>query len=287
MTRLRLLALAMSLASVAACSGGDPEPAAPGASASPTGSSAALGSGSTDGETATTTSAAPSAGSTTGFRGSSPAGPNSAAPAPTAGTGTRTPSAAAGRSTMPGGYTYDVSGTYTVGTPRAFKGEATLQVDPPAGSQQHAVLESDFGRIEHDVEHRSTGTYGLRLLLTTAAFSKEFRADPAVLLVPEPAPRGRTWSWTALSEDGKTRATYSAAAEGEETLTIEGRPTRCVVIRSTLRLTGDVDYTARSRTSWSAAHRLAVREATQGSGSYSGTPFASDTTSVIRSVRPR
>jgi hypothetical protein len=106
------------------------------------------------------------------------------------------------------------------------------------------------------------------------------------LLVPDPATVGRSWSWTATSTDGKTTAAVTARITGRETVTIGGAATPTTIIESTLKLTGDITYTAHMRNWADLTHRLSVKEHTQGEGMFGTVSFTTDTTSVIRSTQP-
>lgn len=254
---------AASAAPAASASASAGSPGEPGAESRPSGGSAATGA-------PTTTS-----------RVTSPAGGTAQS------AGTAEADAASSRSTAPGAYTYDNTGTVTAGTPQDASGTATLTVDPPAGSGQRSVLASREGRTEQDVVVRRGGTYLTRLVITNPAFTKEFRPPATGLLVPDPATPGRSWSWRATSTDGKTTASVAAKVSRTDTLTVGGQRTPTTVITSTLELTGDITYTARMETWYDAAHRLAAKEHTKGSGSYGGFAFSTDITSVLRSTRPR
>jgi hypothetical protein len=197
-----------------------------------------------------------------------------------AGTGSAQPAYAA-----PGTYTYDTSGTVTAGTKRDASGTATLTVDAPSGGSQHSLLGDDQGRTEQTIAVRSSGTFLLKLVITNAAFDKTFEPTNALLL-PEPATVGRSYSWKVTSTDGKTTAAVTARIAGHETLTIGGASTPTTIVDSTLRLTGDITYTAQSRIWFDPAHRLQVKEHTQGQGQFGAATFSTDITSVLRSTKP-
>lgn len=189
--------------------------------------------------------------------------------------------------TEAGTYTYDSSGTVTAGAPRDASGTATLTVDQPAGGQQHSLLGTDQGRTEQTVVIRPAGRYLVRLVITNPAFSKDFRPTAPVLLVPDSAVAGRSWSWRATSTDGKTTAAVTAAVVRREVLTVGGVRTQTIVIDSTLRITGDVSYTGQLRTWYDPTHHLVAKEHTKGRGTFGGVQFTTDITSVLRSIRPR
>ncbi|GAC1439471.1 MAG: hypothetical protein NVSMB55_01030 [Mycobacteriales bacterium] len=142
------------------------------------------------------------------------------------------------------------------------------------------------GKTEQDVVVRPTGTYLSRLVITNPAFTKDFRFAPPVLLLPEPATNGRSYSWRARSTDGKTTASVTARIDRRETITIGGARVPTVVVKSTLELTGDITYTGTMETWRDPAHRLTVKEHAVGKGTVSGFMFSSDITSVARSTRP-
>lgn len=189
-------------------------------------------------------------------------------------------------STAPGTYTYDNSGTVTAGTPHDASGTSTLTVDPPAGGKQHSSLDDGQGTTDEDLVVRATGTYLARLRISNPAFTKEFRPADPVVLVPDPASPGRTWSWTATSTDGKTTAKVSARVARRETIRIGGASLATAVVESTLHLSGDVTYDAQMQTWYDPAHRLTAKEHTKGSGTVSGLQFTTDITRVLRSTSP-
>lgn len=282
--RLPALALAVLLP-LTACSS-DPEPdtaAAPAASPSASAPVASATAAAPSAPSATssvapaTAPSAPAPAEVTASRSAAPAAP--AAPAPSA-------AAAPDRSTAPGSYTYDADGTVTVGTPQPVDGEAVLTVDPVAAGQQHSVLEGEQGRTEQDVVLRDDGRYLALLSITNPAFSKTFRPEPAVLLLPSPAEPGRRWSWTATSTDGRTTASASNRVAREEVLTVGGQRVPCAVVETTLVLSGDIDYRGVTTTWVSLEHALPVRDRSRGEGTVSGFAFSTDITTTLRSVDP-
>jgi hypothetical protein len=280
----RTLLPALAAAALLAGCGGSSSPVAakadssPSALASAAASSAASAPAPGGSAAAGTSGAAPAAAGTTTTGGSS------------TGTGTTgaatTNGGASSAFTAPGTYTYDNSGTVTAGSSRDASGTATLTVDPPSGGQQHSLLGNDQGRTEQTVVVRPDGTYLVRLVITNPAFSKDFRPAKPVLLAPDPAKQGQSWSWKATSTDGKTTVSVTATMGGQETLTIGGAKVTTTIIDSTLRITGDVNYTAQMRTWHDPADRLIAKEHTKGSGSFNNVPFTTDITSTLRSTKP-
>jgi hypothetical protein len=286
-TTRALLPVLASVLLLAAC-GGSSSPAASKASNAPT-----------TGEAATSSPSVPAPG------GSAAANTSGGAPATTTGGSTSTGSTATGTTggtstgaatnnggaaspfAAPGTYTYDTSGTVAAGaSKRDASGTATLTVDPPAAGRQHSLLGNEQGRTEQDITVKSGGRFLVKLVITNPAFDKTFQPPAPVLLVPDPPTTGRSWSWTAKSTDGKTTASVTARIRGQETLTIGGTPTPTTVIESTLRLTGDITYTAQMQNWVDGAHRLSVKDHTQGEGTFGAVTFTTDITSVIRTTKP-
>ena len=291
MTRHRLLPLvsALLLLPLTACgsntrttTASDPVVATSSASAAastdpaPEGS-AASAAGPSQGDLAPTNQPPPASPTTTGVDaqdGADSPPPTSAALAP------------ATASTAAGQYTYTAQGTVTVGTATPVDGTATLTVDPVAGGQQHSVLEGDQGRTEQDVVLRGDGRFLASLDLTNPAFSKQFRPDPPVLLLPEPATVGRSWQWRATSTDGKTTAEASNRILRQETLTVNGERVVCSVIETTLALSGDITYRGQTTTWVSDRYRLPVKDRSRGQGTVNGVAFSTDIRTALQSTRP-
>ncbi|MEO6204385.1 MAG: hypothetical protein ABIO67_03240 [Mycobacteriales bacterium] len=191
------------------------------------------------------------------------------------------------QATSPGTYTYDNSGTVTAGAAQPVNGSTTLAVDKPSGATQHSVLGGgDQGSTEQTVVRTASGTMLANLKLNNQAFQKEFSPAKPVLLVPKPAKVGATWSWTMTSTDGKTTAALTAKITKKETIAVGGVKTETSVIESTLKLTGDVTYTAQDTINYDETHLIQVRDHTRGSGNVNGFAFTTDITSVLRSLKP-
>ena len=285
--RTPLLVVAPLVLLAACSSGGKPAQQSLGSTPTPTTAASASRAGQ---RPATQTSPRPTTGTT---RSTAPAGtgssPSATSSAPAAPLSTRAPGRpAASKATPAGDYTYTSSGKVTFGaSPQDASGTQTLTIGPLRGGMQHSTLHSDqSGDTEQDVLVRDAGSYGASLKLTSPAFTKEFRPATAVLLVPDPAVVGRSWSWSATSTDGRTRVSATNELLRKERLTIGGAPVDTVVLQTHLVLSGDVDYDAQITLWWAPAHRLPVKTHTVGKGSYSGIPFSTDITAVMRSVTP-
>ncbi|MBC7373766.1 MAG: hypothetical protein H7323_07235 [Frankiales bacterium] len=289
MTRHRLLPLACALLLPLTACGSDPRPSASPDSAVSTPSAVAVTSaGPSASPAASGTTPSPSGSRPAAQRAASPT--TTAAPDQTRNSGTAAPTTAASTSapisTAAGQYTYTAKGTVTVGTPQPVDGKATLTVDPVAGGQQHSVLEGDQGRTEQDVVLRSDGRFLASLDLTNPAFSKQFRPDPPVLLLPAPATVGRSWTWRATSTDSKTNAEASNQVVRRETLTVNGEKVTCAVVETTLVLSGDIAYRGTTTTWVSDRYRLPVKDRSRGSGTVNGVAFSTDITTALQSTRP-
>jgi hypothetical protein len=248
--------------------------------------------------TAGATTAATKAGAIpTASASAAPGSAASSAPAAasTPGTGTSgttgggsTGGTAAARGTAPGTYTYDSSGSQTVsGAKQDVHASSTLTMGALANGRQTSTLHNSQGDTTQEVDVRSTGTYLAALAVSSPTLKTAFHFDPAVLLLPDPARVGASWSWNGTSDDGKTTVATTNKVLRTETVTIGGERVATVVLQSHLVITGqDVHYTA-DATNWVApAYRLQVRTRTTGSGSYGAFPFSFDVTDVLRSVHP-
>jgi hypothetical protein len=195
---------------------------------------------------------------------------------------------AASKATAPGTYTYDSRGKVTFGTTtQDASGTQTLTVGPLRNGVQRSTLHGDSsGDTRQDVLVRDAGSYLADLTLTSPAFTKDFRPAPAVLLMPDPAVVGRSWSWSAPSTDGKTHVASTNRLVRQETLTIGGTRVSTVVLQTHLVLSGDVSYDAQVTAWWAPGYRLPVKNHTVGKGSYSNVPFSTDIAGVMQSVKP-
>jgi hypothetical protein len=281
-TRLAPLLLLPALV-VTGCSSGSSRTASPAAldAGTPTASTTAASAATR----APAVSASPSArasATTAAPRTVTPAGATSS-PATTRATA----AAAALQGTAPGTYTSDTSGSVTIGASKQdAAGTQTLTISALRGGTQHSTVHGDQGDTAQDLVVRPTGTYLASLTLTSPAFTKQFRPSPAALLVPDPAKPGAAWSWSATSTDGRTTAEATNRITGTQAVTVGGRPVATAVVQTHLVLSGDLTYTADLTTYWSPQYRLPVKDRTVGKGTYSGIPFATDITSLLRSVTP-
>jgi hypothetical protein len=197
-------------------------------------------------------------------------------------------SPAGSKATRAGAYTYSASGKVTFGaTSQDASGTQTLTISPPLGDRQRSTLHSDdTGDTVQELVVRDSGSYAASLTLTSPAFTKEFRPATPFLLLPDPATPGRSWTWTTTSTDGATHATASNQLLRKESLTIGGSRVDTVVLQTHLVLSGDISYDTQLTVWWAPAYRLPVKTHGVGKGSYSGVPFRTDITAVLRSVRP-
>jgi hypothetical protein len=273
----------LALAFLTACSSSShpKDVAAPGTSSAPTSSTAP--------STTTTPGASPSTGGSGVPAGSGGSG-TSAAPA-TGGSNApqaTTSASAASKATAAGTYTYDSSGSQTIsGAKQAVSSTATLTVSKLVDGSQTSKLHNSQGDTDQALAVRENGSYLGGLTISSPTANVEFRFAPPVLLLPDPAKPGATWSWSGTSTDASTTVQATNKVLRTETVTIGGEPVATVVLQTHLVLTGkNLSYTA-DATNWVApAYRLPVKTHTVGKGSYGAFPFSFDVTDVLRSVRP-
>ena len=180
------------------------------------------------------------------------AGGQSAAPAPTS----PPPPAPAGvKFAAPGKYTYDGAGTTAFGPP----GQATLTIDPPTGADQRGVLSGNQGSTEQILRYQTDGAY--LVFLKTSQPAEEFRPNPPVLAAPQPAPVGRTWSWTITSADGDTTVKSDFKVVRNETVAIGGEQVPTVVVEANITINSPQIAATDKRTMWiSDNYRLIVKQ---------------------------
>lgn len=192
------------------------------------------------------------------------------------------------RSTAPGTYTYDSSGSQTFsGAKQDVHASSTLTIGALTNGQQSSTLHNSQGDTTQQLVVRSTGSYLAALTISSPTLKTAFHLSPPALLFPDPAKVGATWSWHATSDDGKTTVTADNKVLRTETLTIGAERVATDVLLTHLVVRGEsVSYTA-DVTNWVApAYRLPVKTHTSGSGSYGTFAFSFDVTDVLRSVHP-
>ena len=231
----------------------------------------------------TSTTAVPAGGggtATTAKRGSTATTRAGAAPGQPAPTSPPPPAQPGVKFAAPGKYTYDVAGTSPLGQP----GPAQLTVDPPNGADQRSVLSSNQGSTEQILRQQTDATY--LVLLKTAQPAEEFRPNPPVLAAPQPAPVGKTWSWTMTSVDGDTTVKSDFRVTGNETVAIGGEQVPTIVVEATITINSPSIAAVDKRTMWiSDNYRLIVK---QRDVVDTTKPFAShsDITATLRSTKP-
>ena len=239
--------------------------------------------------TAPSTTLAPPAPST------APAGParsRAAAPArPRAGSQTgpgpenRSPSI---RFTVPGRYSYASTGTFTdpLGGTRPRQGQVVLSVDPPQGPDQRSVRQGGDLTTEQVFRLQDDGAYLVSLSQTFMGVRKDFRFEPPALALPAPASVGRSWSWTAVSTDGRTRVDANLRVAGTEAVDVGGERVEAAVVEVALRTSGDVAATSTQQLWVSERHSLVVKQHEVTEGRLLALAFRSESTDKLEALRP-
>jgi hypothetical protein len=192
------------------------------------------------------------------------------------------------RATAAGTYTYDASGSQRTGAYSSrVSSTATLVVSAVRAGRQTSTLHNAQGDTQQEILVRDAGSYLADLKIKAPGLpEKEFAFAKAVLLLPDPARVGASWSWGGRSTDGKTTVATTNKVVRTETLTIGGKAVRTVVLQTHLVLSGDIDYTS-DLTTWVAPSlRLPVKDHAVGSGRAFGVAFSFDITDVMRSTVP-
>jgi len=166
-------------------------------------------------------------------------------------------------------------------------GSATLVVSAVRNGRQSSTVRNAQGETTQELLVRDAGSYLADLKIKAQGLpDKEFAFATAVLLLPDPARVGSSWSWGGRSTDGKTTVAASNKVVRTETLTIGGKAVQTVVLQTHLVLSGDIDYTADVTTWVAPSLRLPVKDHTVGKGTAFGVPFSFDVTDVMRSTTP-
>jgi hypothetical protein len=205
----------------------------------------------------------------------------------------RTATAAPGRTapskaTAAGTYTYDSSGSQRTGAYSSrVSATSSLVVSAVRNGRQTSTLQNAQGRTQQELLVRDAGSYLADLKIQAPGFpQKEFAFAKAVLLLPDPARVGASWSWHGTSTDGKTTVTTDNKVVRTETVAVGGKQVRTVVLQTHLVLAGDISYTS-DLTTWVAPSlRLPVKDHAVGHGTAYGVPFSFDITDVLRSTTP-
>lgn len=187
----------------------------------------------------------------------------------------------------PGTYYYDVVGNQMTSShgPQPVQHEATMTVEPLAGSDQRIVRYSLIGTTEVAVRYRSDGLYLTRLRLETPTYALAFEPPEPLPVLMLPSTPGRTWAWSAISDDGGTTAEATFAISREVDLPVGESAVRAVVVSAHIRLSGRVEATLQQMIwrSTSDASALVERETVEGKAG--DVVFRSDVRWTMRSTR--
>lgn len=195
--------------------------------------------------------------------------------------------------TAPGRYSYVTTGTQTSSQnpdPQPINANYTFTVDPARGTDQRYVKTGQGTEVEQVLRLVDDGSYLVYLRQENEGFLKEYRPQPPVLSVPDPAPVGKSWGWKIVTTDKKTTIEASFQVARTEDVTVNGETVPTVVIKATISTKGDVVSTIK-RTTWvSDQRRLVVREDDVTDGSFSdpdvNLTFHTETSQRLQSINP-
>lgn len=189
--------------------------------------------------------------------------------------------------TAPGTYRYSTTGRFTsaLGT-QDRSGQATLTVNPPAGTDQRSILQG-VGRTEEQLL-RSEGGNALvvSLRITDQGIDKEVRPTPPALALPGDAIPGRSWSWESKSTDGLTTVASAFRVLRFEDITVGAERVPTLVVEVAVMLSGDVTSTSKQTLWISRAHRLIVRQDDATEGRFGLFTFSTASTDTLLSLTP-
>ncbi|MGI8685076.1 MAG: hypothetical protein ACR2MO_08335 [Acidimicrobiales bacterium] len=248
------------------------------------------------GATTTTTTIATTAGPQASTTPAPPAASSTTAPGRTPTTTGATTTTTAARAAPAAGLTFTTPGTYRYTSTGRFmtsltgtqerNGEALLTVDPPSGTDQRSVR-TGFGRTTEQVLRLAGGDALLvSLRLVDQGLDKEVRLSPPGLALPGDAAPGRSWSWRAVSTDGKTTVDSAFKVLRTEDVAVGAERVPALVVEVTLTLTGDVTSTSKQTLWVSTARRLVVRQDDTTSGVFGLITFSGTSSDVLVTLTP-
>jgi hypothetical protein len=195
--------------------------------------------------------------------------------APSAGSnGSSPPASTSGlQPTAPGTYSYSVTGTRTA--------TDTVKVDPATGADQHSTATSARGSTEQTLRYLPNGIY----LVDLKVAGMDFRSSDGqpVLEYPEPAPVGKTWSWSVTS--GGITVTTNFQVVRTETQMVGSESVPTTVLHATITTSGSIQSSS-DDTIWVSEHyRMIIRTDDKTT---SNNPFVgnSTTSSKLTSTHP-
>ncbi|MGH9186342.1 MAG: hypothetical protein ACRD0U_11095 [Acidimicrobiales bacterium] len=180
----------------------------------------------------------------------------------------------------PGRYTYNVSGSSSLGQ---VPPQATILLERLSDTDQRETAESPQGNTVQ--VNRYTADAVLLVSLDLQALGKSFRPNPPVAFTPLPPEVGRSWEWTMSSTDSSITIHHLSTITGTEVVTIAGQPVDSFVVQTRLELSGQAQGRIDVTTWASPAHGLGVRTHTVTSVTYI-LPITSDITSTLVSLNP-
>lgn len=187
-----------------------------------------------------------------------------------------------------GTYRYTSTGRFTTALTgiQERNGEATITIDPPSGADQRSVRQGLGRSTEQVLRLDGANALLVSLHLTDQGIDKEVRPSPPALALPGDAAPGRTWSWRAMSTDGRTTVDSSFNVARTEDITVGGERVSALVIEAVLALSGDIVSTSRQTLWVSPQRRLVLRQDETTDGRLGLVAFSTTSSETLLSLTP-
>jgi hypothetical protein len=182
-----------------------------------------------------------------------------------------------------GSYGYHITGKASSPAfgSRDVNGDATLTVDPPAGTDQHSRLVAEGVSTDQVLRFAPDGVRLLSIKTVQQGITKEFRFEPPVMMLPADVKVGQTWEWSGTSTDGKTKVSSSFRHSRREPLTVAGRTFDTWVLDATVTTSGDITSTSKQTIWYAQELRVIAKQRDNTNGTFGQVSFTSDTTRTL------
>lgn len=165
-------------------------------------------------------------------------------------------------------------------------GSSSLVVDPASGpnqtqTQQGSDNTMQVEKLVFSAGRVEAGEISITSSIIDADFDLSASPQPIVILSA-----GQSWSWNAVSTDGKEKLALSGSFAGTGSLAVGGKLEQTDTIATTLTLTGSINATIMTTDDYDPAYRLILRDHAITKATYDGVPVAADTTTTLGSLTP-
>lgn len=184
----------------------------------------------------------------------------------------------------PGTYTYDNSGTSSLG---AVPAKSSLIIDPPQGTQQHSTNDmGSSGKTETTLDYKPEGVYLVEVKVTAPGATYDFVGNPPPLAAPTGVKPGQSVDFDLSTNPPGTSIHVHIDFVRMETITIGGQPVDTMVIHQVGTLSGNLTGTQTMDAWVSQQYDLFVKTHTTGDVHQGVFEAKSDVTSTLEKLTP-